>query len=95
MNRKTQAVLRKLKDADGKALLQFEAGAFTLLGHPVVLEDYMPSPAAESFPIIFGDLNSAYRLCNIDENYLIDPYSVDGATQIKTSSRKGSLIGKQ
>lgn len=93
MNRKTQAVLRKLKDADGKALLQFEAGAFTLLGHPVVLEDYMPSPAAESFPIIFGDLNSAYRLCNIDENYLIDPYSVDGATQIKTSSRKGSLIG--
>lgn len=93
MNRKTQATIRKLKDADGRPLLQFEGGAFNLLGHPVVLEDYMPNIAAESFPIIFGDLNSAYRLCDIDETYLIDPYSLDGATQIKTTSRKGSIIG--
>lgn len=93
MNRRVQGAIRKLKDADGRPLLQFEGGAFNLLGHPVVLEDYMPNAAADSFPIIFGDLNKAYRLCNIDETYLIDPYSVDGATQIKTSSRKGSLIG--
>ncbi len=93
MNRRTQAMVRKLKDADGRPLLQFEGGAFNVLGHPVVLEDYMRAVASDSFPIIFGDLNKAYRLCDIDETYLVDPYSIDGATQIKTSVRKGSLIG--
>lgn len=93
MNRRTQGAIRKLKDAEGRPLIQFEGGMFNLLGHPMQLEDYMPNAAAESFPIIFGDLNSAYRLCDIDENYLIDPYSTDGAVVVKTSSRKGSLIG--
>lgn len=93
MNRRTQALVRKLKDGEGRPLLQFEGGAFNLLGHPVVLEDYMPNVASDSFPIVFGDLAKAYRLCDIDSTYLIDPYSVDGATQIKTSTRKGSLIG--
>lgn len=94
MNRKTLAAVRKLRDANELPLIQFEEGGFTLLGHPVVLEDYMPNAASDSFPIVFGDMKSAYSLCDIEETYLIDPYSVDGAVQIKATSRKGSIVGK-
>lgn len=93
MNRRSLGEIRKLRDGQERPLIQFESGAFSLLGHPISLEDYMPSQAAEACPIIFGDLKAAYYLCDIDETYLIDPYSVDGAVQVKTSSRKGSMIG--
>jgi len=93
MNRRTLGAVRKLRDTQDRPLVQFEAGNFNLVGYPIMLEDYMPDAAVDSFPIIFGDLKSAYNLVNIDENYLVDPYSVDGAVVLKTSVRKGSLIG--
>jgi len=93
MNRRTLGAIRKLRDTQDRPLVQFEAGNFNLVGYTVMLEDYMPDPAVDSFPIIFGDLKSAYNLVNIDESFLIDPYSTDGAVVVKTSVRKGSLIG--
>jgi len=93
MNRRTLASIRKLRDTQERPLVQFEGGAFNLIGYPIILEDYMPNAAQDAFPIIFGDLEKAYKLINIDETYLIDPYSVDGAVQLKSTTRKGSLIG--
>jgi HK97 family phage major capsid protein len=92
LNRRTLGKIRKLRDGEERPLIQFEMGSFSLLGHAITVEDYMPNEAADSFPIIFGDLKKAYALCDIDSTYLLDPYSVDGAVQIKSSIRKGSLV---
>lgn len=94
MNRRTLAALRKLKDLEGRPYIQFEAGGFTLIGHPVALEDYMPDITAGSTPIVFGDVKSAYTLADIDDKFLVDPYSIDGAVQFKQTSRKGDLVQK-
>lgn len=98
MNRRTMGVLRKLKvdgaspSTDARPLLQFEAGGFTLIGHSVVIEDYMPDLAANSTPVIFGDLSRAYVLIDIDDEYLVDPYSTDGVVTLKSTSRKGEIV---
>ena len=52
----------------------------------------MPDVAADSLPIIFGDLSKAYALCNIDENMIVDPYTLDGAVQFKHEQRKGDIV---
>ena len=101
MNRRTLGNYRKLRDADNKPLIQFEAGGFSLVGYVVVIEDYMPNEdgtvqgtamTGKKFPVIFGDLSKAYALCSIDDNFLVDPYSADGGVTIKYSSRKGDIV---
>lgn len=101
MNRFTLAEYRKLKDLEGRALISFEAGSFNLAGYPVVLEDYMPTVAGVNAsgvtinaPVIFGKLDQAFALCSIDENFLVDPYSADGAVVLKTTVRKGDIVQK-
>ena len=101
MNRFTLAQYRKLKDLEGRPLIQFEAGSFMLAGYPVVLEDYMPLADGTTeagvnvkAPVIFGKLAEAYALCSIDEHFLVDPYSVDGAIVLKTEIRKGDIVQK-
>jgi HK97 family phage major capsid protein len=101
MNRRTLGEYRKLKDTQGRPLIQFESGAFNLVGYPVSIEDYMPdadgtsagpNSGTDTFPVIFGDLSKAYALCSIDDNYLVDPYSADSAVMIKMESRKGDIV---
>jgi HK97 family phage major capsid protein len=101
MNRRTLGNYRKLRDADNKPLIQFEAGGFFLVGYAIVLEDYMPNEdgtvqgtamTGKKFPVIFGDLGKAFALCSIDDNFLVDPYSADGGVTIKYSSRKGDIV---
>lgn len=104
MNRRTLGIVRKLKDNQGRPLVNFEAGVTapektqagfngqSILGYPVIVEDYMPDVAADSLPIIFGDLSKAYALCNIDENMIVDPYTLDGAVQFKHEQRKGDIV---
>jgi HK97 family phage major capsid protein len=92
MNRRTLAQYRKLKDTLGRPMIQFEAGGFTLLGFTVNLEDYWPDVAANSFPLLFGDLKKAFALVNYSENYLLDPYSVDGAVLVKMTVEKGDIV---
>ena len=39
------------------------AGAVgTLLGHPVVTDDFMPDLGANAYPVAFGDFNRAYYI---------------------------------
>ncbi len=102
MNRRTLGLYRKLKDLEGRPLMQFEAGGFNLVGHPVNIEDYMPdvdgtNPAAYAavnmrYPVIFGRLDKAYALCHISDNFLFDPYSADGGVMLKYESRKGDIV---
>ena len=94
MNRKTLGVVRKLRDADGHPFVTRENGAFYIEGYEVKVEDYMPNIAANALPVIFGDLSQAYCLCDIDDNFLVDPYTVDGAVVLKQSSRKGDIVHK-
>jgi HK97 family phage major capsid protein len=92
MNRRTLAEFRKLKDTQGRALVQFEQGGFTLVGHAVHIEDYWPDIASGSYPVLFGDLKQAFALINYSESFLVDPYSVDGAIQLKSTVIKGDIV---
>lgn len=99
MNRRTLGEFRKLRvggdaavTADARALIQFEAGNFSLVGHTVAIEDYMPNVAAGSTPIIFGDLSKAFTLIDIDNEYLVDPYTTDGVVTLKATIRKGEMV---
>lgn len=67
MNRKTMAVVRKLKDADGQYLWQpgLTAGQpAMLLGRPVYEAVDMPDPNAGNTPIVFGDFASGYAVAD-------------------------------
>lgn len=60
MNRQTRAAIRKLKDADGRLLLNPDATAqwgYTLLGHPVYCSDNMAVPAAGATAVLYGDFS--------------------------------------
>lgn len=59
----TLAAIRKFKDGQGiylwtPGLQQGQVG--TLLGYPVVTDDFMPDVAANAFPLAFGDFRRAY-----------------------------------
>lgn len=92
MNRRTLGVLRKLRDAEQRPLIQFEASGFNLLGFGINIEDYWPDIAANAHPVVFGQLSQAYTLIDIDDEYLLDPYSADGGVLIKATSRKGEMV---
>ena len=62
MNRKTLKVVRKLRDADNQPFVTRENGMFMIEGYPVVITDHMPDVAANSCPVIFGDLEQAFNL---------------------------------
>ena len=104
MNRRTLGLYRKLKDTQGRPLIQYESTGFVLVGYPVAIEDYCPdvngtNPAGISaenarYPVIFGDLSQAYALCSIDDKFLVDPFTADGGTVLKYTARKGSLMQK-
>lgn len=92
LNRRTLGTLRKMRDAEQRPLIQFESGGFTLLGHSLNIEDYFPDAVANSTPICFGQIAKAYTLINIDDKFLLDPYSQDGGVLIKATSRKGEMV---
>src|SRR3954471_10608027 len=63
MNRRTQAMIRKLKDADGNYLWQPPAAAgqrAMLLGFPLVEAEEMPEAGDRTTPIAFGDFQRGY-----------------------------------
>jgi HK97 family phage major capsid protein len=96
MNRRTQATLRKLKDADGNYLWQPPAqpgGRAMLLGFPVVEAEDMPDIAADATPIAFGDFARGYlvvgRTC---VRVLRDPYSCKPYVLFYTTKRVGGGV---
>jgi HK97 family phage major capsid protein len=82
MNRETRAAIRKLKDNDGKLLLNPDATAawgYTLLGKPVYCSDAMSAPAAGKTAIYYGDFSGL--AVKLTENAEIEVLRENYATQ--------------
>ncbi|MAW87087.1 MAG: phage major capsid protein [Phyllobacteriaceae bacterium] len=96
MNRKTQAAIRKLKDADGNYLWQPPAmpgGQAMLMGFGVVEAEDMPDAAANATPIAFGDFARGYLVVDrTGVRVLRDPYSAKPYVLFYTTKRVGGGV---
>lgn len=96
MNRKTKGVLQKVRDADNKPIFMgsyMDGGVMMLMGYPVVIDDTLPDLAADSTPIIFGNLMAAFAINDGDiDKMLIDPYTVDECTVVKYSKEMFEIM---
>lgn len=67
MSSLTQAALAKVKDAEGRYLLQASVAAgvpSTINGYPVTVAEDMPSIGANTFPVAFGDFGLGYLIAD-------------------------------
>ena len=96
MNRKTQGVLRKLKDDAGNYLWQPAAtadGKATLMGFPLVEAEDMPDIGANATPIAFGDFSRGYLVVDrAGVRVLRDPYSAKPYVLFYTTKRVGGGV---
>jgi HK97 family phage major capsid protein len=96
MNRKTQAVIRKMKDSDGHYLWQPPAapgGRAMLMGFPLVEAEDMPDIAAGATPISFGDFQRGYLIVDrTGIRVLRDPYSAKPYVLFYTTKRVGGGV---
>jgi HK97 family phage major capsid protein len=96
MNRKIQASVRKLKDADGNYLWQPPAAPGSramLMGFPVVEAEEMPDAAADSASIAFGDFGRGYLVVDrTGVRVLRDPYSAKPYVLFYTTKRVGGGV---
>lgn len=94
----TLAKVRTLKDGQGNYLWQpsYQAGQpEMLLGRPVVEAVDMPDIAANAFPILFGDIATAYRIVDrLALSILVNPYlrATEGITRIHATRRVGGGV---
>jgi HK97 family phage major capsid protein len=96
MNRATEAVIRKFKDADGNYIWQPAARPGetpTLLGHPVAESEDMPNIGADATPIAFGDFRRGYLVVDrVGIRVLRDPYSSKPYVLFYTTKRVGGGV---
>lgn len=96
MNRATQSVIRKFKDAEGNYLWQpgLAAGAPpTLLNYPVTEAEDMPSIASDATAIAFGDFKRGYLIVDrLGVRVLRDPYSAKPYVLFYTTKRVGGGV---
>jgi HK97 family phage major capsid protein len=96
MNRSTQSVVRKMKDAEGNYLWQpsIQPGtASTLMGFPVVESEDMPDVATGSLSIAFGDFERGYLIVDrIGISVLRDPFSSKPYVLFYTTKRVGGGV---
>lgn len=98
MNGSTLATLRKMKDGQGNYLWQpsYAAGLpETILGRPVAEAVDMPDVEAGTFPILFGDFATGYRIVDrLALSILVNPYirATDGVTRIHATRRVGAGV---
>ncbi|WP_150120180.1 phage major capsid protein, partial [Sulfitobacter sp. HI0021] len=83
MNRTTAAIVRKMKDADGRLIWSDSLAAgqpATLLGYPVFESEEMDSVAADSIPIAFGNWGAGYLIADRSNRMrlLRDPFTRPG-----------------
>jgi HK97 family phage major capsid protein len=96
MNRRVQAVIRKIKATTGEYLWQAPtmAGAMaSLMNFPVVEAEDMPDIAAGSNAIAFGDFNRGYIIVDrMGVRVLRDPYSAKPYVLFYTTKRVGGGV---
>lgn len=93
LNRKTLAIIRKLKDGQGNYLWQpsFVAGQpSTILGYPVVEVADMPDVDANAIALMFGDFSQGYMVLDrVGIRVLRDPYTNKPHISFYTTKRVG------
>lgn len=93
LNRKTHAVVRKMKDGQDNYLWQppFQAGQpAQVLGAAVNELTGMPDVAAGTIPVIFGDMAQGYRIFDrVGVQVLRDPYTNKPYVMFYTRKRVG------
>jgi HK97 family phage major capsid protein len=96
MNRRTQAVVRKMKDADGNYLWQPPASVgapATLMSFPLTEAEDMPDIASATAPIAFGDFRRGYLVVDrTGVRILRDPYSAKPYVLFYTTKRVGGGV---
>lgn len=96
MNSQTAAVIRKMKDADGRFIWAegLVAGQpATLLGRPVAIEEAMPSVAAGNLAIAFGDFRAGYLINDrFGVRVLRDPYTNKPFVHFYSTKRVGAGV---
>ncbi|MCR6498909.1 phage major capsid protein [Shinella sp. CPCC 101442] len=96
MNRKTQAAIRKFKDADGNYLWRPPATpgqSASLMGFAITEAEDMPDIAADSFSIAFGDFRAGYLVVDrTGVRVLRDPYSAKPYVLFYTTKRVGGGV---
>ena len=96
MNRKTQAAIRKFKDAQGNYFWQPPAqanGPATLMTFPIVEAEDMPDIAANSLSIAFGDFKRGYLIVDRQGvRVLRDPFTAKPYVLFYTTKRVGGGV---
>ena len=96
MNRKTQAAIRKFKDARRQLSLAAAGGAgrpATLMTFPVVEAEDMPDIAANSLSIAFGDFRRGYLVVDrAGVRVLRDPFTAKPYVLFYTTKRVGGGV---
>lgn len=96
MNSDTLARIRKFKTDDGAFLWQpglVEGQAATLLGYPVVEAEDMPSVAADSLSIAFGNFKAGYLIADRGETRILrDPFSNKPYVHFYATKRLGGAV---
>jgi HK97 family phage major capsid protein len=96
MNRKTQAAVRKFKDATGNYIWQPPAvagGQASLMGFPLVEAEDMPDVAANSLSVAFGDFKRGYLVVDrLGTRVMRDPYSAKPYVLFYTTKRVGGGV---
>lgn len=96
MNSKTTALVRKLKDADGRFLWTDGLAAgepAQLMGYPVLVAEDMPDPGSDSVSIAFGDFAAGYTVAERpDLRILRDPFSAKPHVLFYATKRVGGDV---
>jgi len=96
MNRKTQATVRKFKDAQGNYLWQPPAqagGQASLMTFSIVEAEDMPDVAANSYSVAFGDFRRGYLVVDrTGVRVLRDPFTAKPYVLFYTTKRVGGGV---
>ena len=96
LNKKTTAMLRKIKDSTNDYIWAppVDAGKpASLFGYPVTEVETMPDPAANSYSIAFGDFSRGYLIVDrAGINVLRDPFTAKPYVLFYTTKRVGGAV---
>ncbi len=96
MNRRTQAEIRKIKDADGNYLWHpgnQPGGNATLLNFPIAESEDMPDIASDAHAVAFGDFRRGYLIVDrLGMRVLRDPYTAKPYVLFYTTKRVGGGV---
>ena len=96
MNSLVMASLAKVKDSQGRPLLQAsvaEGAPDRIAGKPVLIAEDMPAVAANAFPVAFGDFQRGYTIADVAGMWMIrDELTKPGWIRFPMHKRVGGKL---